>query len=121
VFVGLQEESHHVSLVQSSPVPSSAGTKREPERKTYKRQPAVPARRNLGLVRVDKDLGVSRGPAPSVARDHPVVRPPHGLLVDELDGGVRPGLSRIPGKSATNIPSSTPTLASVRGCVGAWW
>lgn len=32
------------------------------------------------------------GAAASVARNHPVVRPPHGLLVDELDGGIRSGL-----------------------------
>jgi hypothetical protein len=61
---------------------------------TYKRQPAVIARRNLGLVRVDEDLGVPGRPAAAVAGHDPVVRPPHGLLVDELDGRVRPGLEK---------------------------
>jgi hypothetical protein len=61
-------------------------------KKTYKRQAAVPARRNLGLVRVDEDPGVSLGPTAAVARHDTVVRPPHRLLVDELDGGIRSGL-----------------------------
>jgi hypothetical protein len=59
---------------------------------TYKRQPAVTARRDLGLVRVDVNLGVSGRPTASVAGYDPVVRPPHRLLVDELDGSVRPRL-----------------------------
>lgn len=59
---------------------------------TYKGQPAIAARRDLGLVRVDVDPWVSRGAAAPVAGHDPVVRPPNGLLVDELDGGVRPRL-----------------------------
>lgn len=59
---------------------------------TYKRQPAVPARRNLGLVGVDKDLGVAGRAAAAVAGHDAVVGPPHRLLVDELDGCVGPGL-----------------------------
>jgi len=75
---------------------------RESSKRTYKRQSAVPARRNLGLVRVDEDLGVSRRTTASVAGHDPVVRPLHGLLVDQLDGGVRPGL----GSPSVSISSS---------------
>ena len=62
------------------------------KKRTYKRQPAVTACCNLGLVGGDEDLGGSGGTAAAVAGRDPVVRPPHGLLVDELDGGIRPGL-----------------------------
>ena len=55
----------------------------------YKGQTAVVARSNLGLVRVDVDLGMPRWPAAAVAGDDALVRPPHRLLVDELNGRVR--------------------------------
>lgn len=54
-------------------------------KKTYKRQPTVPTRSNLRLVGIDVDLGVSRRATTSIARHNPLVRPPHGLLVNELD------------------------------------
>lgn len=80
-------DSHPVSSPYHT-IPSA----RSENKKTYKRQAAVPARRNLRLVRVDEDPGVSLGPTAAVARHDTVMRPPHRLLVDELDGGIRPGL-----------------------------
>lgn len=59
---------------------------------THKRQAAVVADRDLGLVRVDEDARVAGGPAPAVAGHDAFVRPADGLLVDELYGGVGLGL-----------------------------
>lgn len=55
---------------------------------TYKWQSAVCAPADLGLVHVDKDLGVSERSASTVARDDAVVGPANGLLVDQFDGSV---------------------------------
>ena len=62
-------------------------------RVTHKGKPAVAARGNLRLVRVDKDTRVSRRAATAVASNDALVRPPDGLLVNELDGRARLGLS----------------------------
>lgn len=60
--------------------------------RTYKRQTAVAAGSNLGLVGVDEDLGVAEGTAAAVAADDALLRPADGLLVDELDGSHGLGL-----------------------------
>lgn len=54
---------------------------------TYERKTAVPAGCNLGLVGVDEDLRVAKGTAAAVTADNLGLCPPHGLLVNELDGG----------------------------------
>lgn len=54
---------------------------------TYEGKTAVPAGCNLRLVGVDEDLGVAEGTATAVAADDLGLCPPHGLLVNELDGG----------------------------------
>jgi len=56
---------------------------------TYKGSSAVAAHGDLWLVGVDVDLGVAGRAATTVAHDDAVVRPPDGLLVDELHGRVR--------------------------------
>lgn len=84
------------ALAPTSPRGQKRKRTREGKKKeTYKRQPTIPTRRNLRLVRVDENLGVSCCPTASIARHDPVVRPLHRLLVDELDGRVRPGLEII--------------------------
>jgi hypothetical protein len=55
---------------------------------TYKWQTAVRALANLGLVKIDENLGMTKGPAAAVARHAARMYPAHGLFVDELDGGV---------------------------------
>ena len=55
---------------------------------TYKWQTAVCAPANLGLICVDKDAGVSKGTAASVAGNNTVVCPAYGLLVNKLDSGI---------------------------------
>lgn len=55
---------------------------------TYKRQTAVCAPADLGLICVDEDPGVSEGTTASVTGYSAVVCPADGLLVDELDGGI---------------------------------
>jgi hypothetical protein len=62
-------------------------------RVTYEWKTAVRAPANLRLVHVDEDLWVSERSTPAVTRDHALVRPADGLLVDELDGGIGTGLS----------------------------
>ncbi len=55
---------------------------------TYKRQPAVVASANLGLVGVDEDPGMSGRAAATVASNGAIVRPRYFLLVDELNGRI---------------------------------
>lgn len=62
------------------------------ELSTHKRQAAVVADRDLGLVRVDEDARMASRPAAAVAGHDAVVRPADRLLVDELYGGVGLGL-----------------------------
>lgn len=56
------------------------------------RQAAVAADSDLGLVCVDEDPGVAGRAAATVASNNAVVRPSHGLLVDEGHRRVRLGL-----------------------------
>lgn len=56
---------------------------------TYEWQAAVAAGRDLWLVGVDKDSGMSCRSVTTVACDNFAVCPPDWLLVDELDGGFR--------------------------------
>ena len=53
---------------------------------TYKRHAAVRAPADLRLVDVDEDARVSQRPAAAIACHHAFVRPPHRLLVDQLNG-----------------------------------
>lgn len=53
---------------------------------TYEGNSAVPAGRNFGLVSVDENLGVAEGTAAAITADDLGLCPPHGLLVNELDG-----------------------------------
>jgi hypothetical protein len=55
-------------------------------------QAAVAARRDLGLVGVDEDPGVSGRAAAAVAGNDALVRPADGLLVNHLHGGLGLGL-----------------------------
>lgn len=75
VLVGL----HRVSLL----------TAISPTFCSYKRMSTVAADGNLGLVGVDKDLGVALGAATAVAGDHALVCPRHGDLVNHFHGGKR--------------------------------
>jgi len=50
---------------------------------------AVVADRNLGLVGVDEDPGVTGRTATTITGDHPVVSPAYWLLVDELNRSSR--------------------------------
>ena len=59
---------------------------------THKWQPAVAARGDLRLVRVDVDPGVSGRAAAAVTGHHLLVGPSDGLSVDELDRRQRLGL-----------------------------
>lgn len=55
---------------------------------TYKRETAVCAPADLGLVGVDEDPGVAERAASTVARNNALVCPADRLLVDEVDSGV---------------------------------
>lgn len=59
---------------------------------TYVRQTTVSTGGNLGLICVDENPGVTGGAAAAVASDNTLVRPPNGLLVDELHRRVGLGL-----------------------------
>ena len=59
---------------------------------TYERKTAVAAGGNLGLVSVDKDLGVTERTTAAVTADDSLVGPADGLLVDKFDSGHRLGL-----------------------------
>lgn len=54
---------------------------------TYKRRAAVVASGNLGLVGVDKDLGVAVGAAAAIADNDTIMSPLNGLLVNHLHCG----------------------------------
>ena len=62
------------------------------EWKTYKWQPAVGAPANLRLIHVDEDLRVSERAAPAIALYGALLGPANGLLMDEVDGRIWPGL-----------------------------
>lgn len=59
---------------------------------TYKGEAAVRAIVNMRLVKVDVDPRVTQWAPAAVARNNPIVPPPHRLLVDKLDSGPRAGL-----------------------------
>lgn len=59
---------------------------------THKRETAVVACANLGLVGVDIDLGMASRTTSAVAGNYAVVSPTYGLLVNELNGRIRLGL-----------------------------
>lgn len=59
---------------------------------THIRKPAVTARHDLRLVRVDEDARMPGRTTASVARNDTFVRPPDRLLVNELYRGVGLGL-----------------------------
>lgn len=61
-------------------------------KQTHIWQPTVVAYSDLGLVGIDKDLGVTSGATTTIASDDAVVRPADRLLVNELYGGVGLGL-----------------------------
>lgn len=78
---------HNISPL---PPPPSTPTPKEREN-THKRNPTIPTNRNLRLIRINVHPRMSRRAditAP-IARHDAVVRPPHRLLVDQLDGRVR--------------------------------
>jgi hypothetical protein len=50
---------------------------------------AVGAGANLRLVCVDEDTGVTKRSSASVTRNDLLLRPAHGLLVNEVDGSQR--------------------------------
>lgn len=70
---------------------------------TYKRKSAVPARSDFGLVGVDKDSGMAERTATTVAGDDSLLGPPHGLFVNQLNGGVWLGLYIISYVSITSV------------------
>ena len=72
---------------------------------TYKRETAVATRGNLGLIRVDEDLGMACRAATAIAGHDPVVCPADRLLVNELHGGV---WLRLCQASSISLDSSTP-------------
>lgn len=61
---------------------------------TYKGKAAVSASRNLGLVGVDEDLGVTKGTTTAVTADDLGLSPTHWLLVNELNSSKGPGLGQ---------------------------
>lgn len=60
---------------------------------THERQSAVSALVDLGLIDIDENPRMAEGAAAAVARHNAVLGPTHRLLVNELDSGVRTGLS----------------------------
>lgn len=85
---------------------------------TYKRVATVSADGNLGLVRVDKDLGVPSWPTTTIACHNAVMCPPHGLLVNVLHRRVRLGL--LPGELLVSTrllskPCSSPRVVIPEG------
>jgi hypothetical protein len=76
---------------------------------TYKRNSAVCAPADLGLVHVDEDPWVAERTAASVARYDTLICPANGLLVDELHGRVWAGLNQY---SLANVPQSSCTFLS---------
>ena len=94
MFIGLQQVVSASRVTAQSPCRHSHYLRvhKRPVRyfgsATHIGQTAVVADGNLGLVCVDEDPGMAVRAAASVTRDDARVRPPDGLLVDEIYGGV---------------------------------
>lgn len=85
---------------------------------THEWQAAVVADRDLGLVGVDENARVSGGTAAAITGHHAVVCPAHGLLVDELHGGVGLRLrddSQVSNHTVVRVKAPGPRLGAVKG------